>query len=130
VHRLKPFVDVLRLPDVVRYRSVIVRLATGDRVMPPLIIDTDTILSTSQTFEGIHIRAGAALIFDPKKTIVVESHGNVVVEGILRMRPLQAATVHTLRFAGTRETDFVGGHTHVPLESDRGVWVFGAGQLV
>jgi hypothetical protein len=97
--------------------------------MPPLIVDTDTILSASQTVEGIHIRAGATLTFDPEQTIVVESRGNVVVEGILRMRPRKAATVHTLRLAGTREADFVGGHTHIPLESDRGVWIFGEGQL-
>jgi hypothetical protein len=97
--------------------------------MAKLVTEADTVLTSNQTVDGIHIKEGATLELDPRETIVVESKGNVIVEGILRMRPRNAATVHTLRISGANEADFVGGHTEVPLESDRGIWVMGNGQL-
>lgn len=55
---------------------------------------------------------------------LVTTPANVVVEGTLRMRPGS-----TLRFRDVDESQFVGGHTHMPLATDVGLWVVGHGVL-
>ena len=77
---------------------------------------------------GIHVEAGASLVFAPTRRVGVESTANVVVDGTLQMRPASPAIVHTLRFTGVDESKFVGGGMR-PLESDVGLWVTGDGRL-
>ncbi len=54
--------------------------------------------------------------------------GNVVVDGLLSMRPQGPTVVHTVKFVGVDETKFVGGGM-APLASDVGLWVMGHGRL-
>lgn len=93
-------------------------------------LDIETIVSGNTTWPtGRTIAAGERLVFDPNvSTTVTVSGGNVIVEGTLIMRPANPAVVHTLRFTNVNEADFVGGGD-VPLASDRGLWVTGAGKL-
>ncbi len=73
------------------------------------------------------VAAGDVLRFDPTQDTTLEVAGNLIVEGTLEMKP-QPGVSHTLRFVEVDEEAFVGGGLAV-LESDRGLWVVGAGQL-
>ncbi len=73
------------------------------------------------------VDAGDVLRFDPTKDTTLEVSGNLIIEGTLEMKPNDGVT-HTLKFLGVDEDDFVGGGMEV-LESDRGLWVIGAGKL-
>ena len=95
-----------------------------------LVIRKDTTISQSFRAEGgLVVEAGATLTFDPHRSVTVESVGNVVVYGTLRIAPASADVRDTLRIVGADEAGFVGGHTNQPLETDRGLWVLGGGRL-
>ena len=95
-----------------------------------LIIGKDTTISEGFRAErGLVVEAGATLSFDPHRSVTVESVGNVVVYGTLRIAPASPDVRHTLRILGADEAAFVGGHVHGPLETDRGLWVLGGGRL-
>jgi hypothetical protein len=78
--------------------------------------------------DGFTVPEGEVWELDPAATTTVESGANVVVEGVLRMRPDNADVRHTLRFVGVDESRFVGGG-HDVVDSDVGLWVVGVGQL-
>ncbi|HTL06617.1 MAG TPA: PA14 domain-containing protein [Chitinophagaceae bacterium] len=84
--------------------------------------------SSSTTVNGINISAAAVLAFDEAASALLQSTANIVVEGKLEMHPSSAAVVHTMRFTGIQESNFVGGGMDV-LTSDIGLWVMGSGQL-
>ena len=77
---------------------------------------------------GFTIKAGQIIEFDPGRSTTVESSGNIIVYGTLRMRPRTDGVVHTLRFVKVKESSFVGGGMS-PLRSDVGLWVMDDGRL-
>lgn len=77
---------------------------------------------------GFTVAAGAVVTFDPNVTTTVTVAANVVVNGILRMRPANPGVVHSLIFSGINESNFVGGGMD-PLTTDVGLWVMGSGLL-
>lgn len=85
-------------------------------------------LSADMTVAGITVDAGGELRFDSDKSVTINSTGNVLVYGKLTLRPANPAIVHTLRFVGINESNFVGGGM-IPLASDVGLWVMDSGQL-
>ncbi|MCA1737099.1 MAG: manganese catalase family protein, partial [Actinobacteria bacterium] len=87
-----------------------------------------TVVSGEMTFPTSYVvSAGSLLRFDPAVNTTLEVAGNLVVMGMLEMKPDPGVT-HTLRFLGVEEALFVGGGMEV-LESDRGLWVMGQGRL-
>lgn len=78
--------------------------------------------------EGMRVSAGGTLRFDPNLSTTLESTENVLVEGKLEMKPANASIKQTLRFVGIDESEFVGGGM-MPLATDVGMWVMGAGTL-
>lgn len=96
----------------------------------PLIATGHTVIydMAQTTVAGISISSGAVLTFDNALSTVLQTTANVVVEGLLQMRPAAANIIQTLRFAGIDEIKFAGGGMNV-LASDTGLWVMGAGQL-
>lgn len=87
------------------------------------------VLSGQQSFpSGFTVPAGQIWEFAPDTNTTVQSGGNVIVQGVLRMKPASAAVVHTLRFVGIDESRFVGGGMDI-VPTDIGMWVVGAGQL-
>lgn len=92
------------------------------------VVRRTVILDVNAQVAGVVIERGAKLIFDPARSRTLESSGNVVVEGRLRMRPESSRRTHTLRITGVDEAGFVGGG-HEVLDSDRGVWVRETGSL-
>ncbi|HSH31625.1 MAG TPA: Ig-like domain-containing protein, partial [Candidatus Saccharimonadales bacterium] len=104
--------------------------AAGDSVV---VADGHTItydanFSGDSALAGVKVNAGATLQFDPNKSATLQSTKNMVVEGVLRLRPGSVGIIQLIRFTGINEANFVGGGMNV-LDSDVGLWVMGAGQL-
>ena len=91
-------------------------------------ITEDVILDVNATVDSVEITGAGALIFSPGASRTLTSRGNVVVRGVLRMRPTSAAVVHLLKFDGFDENLMVGGGMQI-LASDVGLWVTDAGLL-
>ena len=87
-----------------------------------------TTLSGTVEAAAVDVAAGAVLELDPDVSTTLTVTGNVVVEGLLRMRPRRPDVVHTLRFRDVDESRFVGGGGY-PVATDVGLWVVGAGAL-
>jgi hypothetical protein len=106
----------------------------GGRV--PAATDTPLIASghvvkfdvADATVAGINVNNGGTLEFDSLKTVTLQSNKNIVIEGTLKMRPSSFSQVHTLRFIGINEKNFVGGGMD-PVASDIGLWVMANGRL-
>ncbi len=90
-------------------------------------VTTSISLNHDVTVAGIDIAEGGELILDSASNVLIESSGNVVVYGILSMRP-QSSVTHTLRFINVDEGRFVGGGMDV-LASDVGLWIRHMGLL-
>ena len=80
------------------------------------------------TVAGLTIEEGATFSFSRGRTGLLKSSQNVVVKGVLEMRPFSPRIVHQLQFVGIDETKYVGGGMD-PLASDVGLWVIGSGRL-
>jgi len=103
--------------------------ATAAPTSVPPLPRADRVLTGRQSFPaGFTVPAGQVWEWAPTVSTTVESRGNVVVRGILRMRPATPDVVHTLRFVGVKEAAMVGGGMGV-VRGDTGLWVVGAGQL-
>jgi hypothetical protein len=103
----------------------------GGRVPGPgdiAVVPGTVLLDTDAHVAVLSIPAGASLIFDPSASRTLTTQGNVVVDGLLQMRPAHPATSHQILFVGIDEKRFVGGGK-VPLPTDVGLWVVGAGRL-
>ncbi len=81
---------------------------------------------TETTVAGVSISSGATLEFDKDKSTTLQSSGNIVVDGTLRMKPSGAKIIQTIRFIDVDENQFVGGGMDV-LSTDIGLWIMGAG---
>lgn len=92
------------------------------------VISGRVVLDTDARVAGVLVRPGASLVFDPHLDLTLESAGNVVVRGRLRMRPADPSRLHRLAFPTVDEGRFVGGGVDV-LEADVGLWVMGRGVL-
>lgn len=90
--------------------------------------NTLVVFSGVTTVAGITVAPSSALAFDPKKSGSLNSSANVVVNGVLSIRPSSAAVNHSLTFIGVDNNKFVGGGMDV-MESDVGLWVMGSGRL-
>jgi hypothetical protein len=117
-----------------RFGGAAVAYWLGSLVPRPLVAHppAETVRTVSGSVnwpKGMTIPAGRRVRFDPNvSTTVTVSGGNLIVEGVLEMRPAVPAVVHTLRFTNINEAAFVGGG-NVVVASDRGLWVIGAGKL-
>ncbi len=87
-----------------------------------------TRISGVRKASAVEVDEASVLEFDPRVSTTLVVTGNVVVRGVLRMRPARADVVHTLRFADVDETAYVGD-TMDPLDSDVGLWVVDRGAL-
>jgi hypothetical protein len=92
------------------------------------IIDRAVVLDVDVRVAGVRIEPGGRLLFERGSTRRLESTGNVVVEGLLAMRPANARLRHSLVFVGVDEAKFEGGG-HTVLESDVGLWVMHHGRV-
>jgi hypothetical protein len=104
----------------------------GEGTLPPLggqpcaTSDADVVLSGQLDYpQGFTVPAGQVWEFDPTTSTTITTGGNIIVEGTLRAAPPAAGVTHRIRFVGINEANIVGGHTHVPLASDVGLWVHG-----
>lgn len=79
-------------------------------------------------YAGVIVSCTGSLEYAPSESHAIESTGNVVVYGTLKMRPAAAEMNHTLIFTGIDESKFTGDGMEV-LKSDVGLWVMGDGTL-
>lgn len=91
-------------------------------VVGSVVIDADVQVA------GVVVTPGSELVFDSARSATLESTGNVVVRGALRMHPLSSAVTHRVRFTGVNEAAFVGGGMD-PVATDVGLWVVDGGRL-
>jgi hypothetical protein len=92
------------------------------------VIDRPIHLDVDANVAAVEIGPTGMLIFDAKSSRTLSSAGNVVVRGVLRMRPGSSSVRHVLRFTGVDESRFVGGGMKV-LDTDVGLWCMGDGLL-
>ncbi|MGH8925911.1 MAG: hypothetical protein ACRDWA_14935, partial [Acidimicrobiia bacterium] len=92
------------------------RAATVNQVSGTVNFDATTMVGPDEILQ-----------FDPAQNTTLEVAGNLVIEGALEMKP-NPGVQHILRFVGVNEAAFAGEGMSV-LESDRGLWVMGAGRL-
>lgn len=87
----------------------------GDAVTiaPATSVTYDT---NAAVVSGLNIKG--ELKFNPAVGNLLQTSGNVVVEGRLVMRPANAGVNHTLRFINVNEAAFVGGLSHDILPSE------------
>lgn len=86
------------------------------------------LLDRSVSVGSLTVPEGTALAFDPSQSMVLESAGNVVVEGTLSMRPMSPDVDQRMRFVGVDEARMVGGGM-AALATDVGLWVMGGGTI-
>lgn len=87
----------------------------------------DLLLSQDITYKEV-LEVTGTLTLDPNKTITLTmNNSNLLQTNRIVSRPIWPA-VHTFKFIGIDESKFVGGGD-VPLDSDKGWWVTGSGQL-
>lgn len=97
---------------------------TGDavRISGPVILDVDV------EVRSLTIEEGAILAFAPEASARLTSTGNVVVAGVLTMKPGGPSVNHNIHFAGVDESNYIGGGMSV-LDDDVGLWVVEHGTL-
>ena len=93
-----------------------------------VVIDGDIVLDTDARVASLTIDEGARLVLDPAASVTLVSSGNVVVNGVLEMRPASAEQVHTVRFEGVDESAYTGGGMAVEA-TDIGLWIVQTGVL-
>lgn len=91
-------------------------------------LPTSILLDQSVNVGSLSVPEGTALIFDPVQSLVLESTGNVIVEGLLSMEPASADLEQRIRFLGVDEARMVGGGM-AALATDVGLWVMGGGTV-
>jgi hypothetical protein len=97
------------------------------------LTDSETRVAAIQFISGNRsastwtVPAGQTLRFDPNHSTTLTLTGNMIVRGVLEMRPNPGVT-HILRFAGVDNSRFVGGGND-PIPSDVGLWVVEGGRL-
>jgi hypothetical protein len=92
------------------------------------VISSDVIIDRDAQVAGVIVERGASLSYLTRRSVTLMSSGNVVVRGLLNMRPKALSIVHRLIFVNVDESRFVGEGNKV-LESDVGLWVMGKGAL-
>ncbi len=101
----------------------------GGKVPSPgewVSLDRPVMLDVDAQVGGLAIQIGGALIFDPDRSCTLTSTANIVVLGLLQMRPSSVAVNHLIRFTGIDESKFVGGG-HMVLDTDVGLWCLNDG---
>ena len=103
----------------------------GGKVPAPgewVSLDRPVVLDVDAQVDGLAIQIGGALILDPNRSCTLTSTANIVVLGLLQMRPSSAAVNHLIRFTGIDESKFVGGG-HMVLDTDVGLWCLNDGMV-
>ena len=85
-------------------------------------------LDIDLSISGCLIESGGTLNFDAKKSVVLTTTKNVIVEGRFRMSPQNITVKHDLLFININENNFSGETSNV-LENDIGLWVLNNGKL-
>lgn len=93
------------------------------------VVNRRVVLSGSATVAGVQIEPGGELVFDPNSSATLTSTGNITVAGRLTMRPAAVTTQHRISFTKVDERRYKGGHAHMPLATDVGLWITGSGVL-
>ena len=104
----------------------------GGRVPGPsdtAVVERPVLLDVDAETGGVRITPEGELVFDPEASRRLRTTGNVAVDGALRMKPANAGVVHRITFADIDESAIVGGHTHMPIPTDVGLWAIGSGVL-
>lgn len=93
----------------------------------PVIAAGNTVIAdVNASVAGMHI--AGTLIFDPSKSVSIQSTKNMLVTGLLLMQSAKSAIIQSIHFTGIKESNFEGGGMDM-LDSDIGLWVMQSGKL-
>jgi G8 domain len=92
------------------------------------VISRTVLVDRDAEVAGVVVRPNGKLVFDADRNVTLSASGNVIVNGVLKMRPRSSKFRHRLVFTGVNEQAFQGGGLD-PLASDVGLWVMGDGRL-
>ena len=90
----------------------------------------ENIITGNHQFPGFIVPTGDVWRFDPSANTTVEVTGNIIVQGRLEIICPDPKIIHRLKFVGIDETNYVGGDTQEPQDSDIGLWIVDNGELV
>ena len=108
------------------YHGVGVLPPLGGEPCPPSGSTADVVLSGVLDYpNGFTVPAGEVWEFDRTVSTTITTGGNIVVNGTLRSLPPVTGVTHRIRFVGINEANIVGGHAHMPVATDIGLWVDG-----
>lgn len=96
---------------------------------PPIRTAPVDCVSGKVAFTSLTVAAGEVLCLDPHADTTITMAGNLVVHGRLEAKPASPGVQHVIRWRGVHESQFVGGGGLLPLDTDPGLWVQGAGVL-
>jgi hypothetical protein len=94
-----------------------------------VVVDGHVLVDGVAEARTVKVPSWSTLEFDPHSSGRLEAHGNVVIEGTLKMRPSSPQFNHVLQFVGVDESAFVGGG-HGVLDTDTGLWFTGYGHAM
>jgi hypothetical protein len=94
-----------------------------------VVVDGHVIVDADAEARTVTVTAGSTLEFAPSRSTQLDTRGNVVIRGTLRMQPVAPTVDHLLRFVEIDETAFRGGG-HGVVDSDTGLWFTGQGRAV
>lgn len=93
----------------------------------PVIAPGNTVVADVNTsVAGMHV--AGTLIFDPSRSVTIQSTKNMLVTGLLQMQSSRPAIIQAIHFTGIKENNFEGGGMDM-LDSDIGLWVMQSGRL-
>jgi hypothetical protein len=93
----------------------------------PVIAAGNSVLADMNTsIAGMQV--AGTLIFDPMRSVTIQSTKNILVTGLLQMQSPKPTVMQAIHFTGIDESNFAGGGMDM-LDSDIGLWVMQNGRL-
>jgi len=95
---------------------------------PPPTPPGPTDITGDVHMSSLTIAAGDTFTFDPNNDTTLHLTGNLIVMGVLELKPARPDVDHIIVFEGISEGSFAGGGED-PVATDIGLWVMGSGKL-
>jgi hypothetical protein len=114
------------------FRRTLTLLAVGSTLVLSWVVPSHAAgcIAGTVVLDSLTVAAGETYCLSPtvSTTLEIRNGGNLIVNGTLQAKPANVSVQHRIVFTGVNEAAFAGGGD-VPLATDPGLWVQGAGVL-